>query len=261
MRFTNILGFRFCVFGLSIAAGSNAGAQDDLEPGRPLEIRGVINVPQAAEAPPAPAVNDHVVRLPAGARVMAGVQAPDIDPVLEVVEQSSGQVVAADDDGGQGLNSLTTFAVRNEGAYVFRVRNFQTNSGPYILSIETLPALPDPGDIPSPTIRMAFSVQDGDLAAEDARSNAYFDDYDLPLGQGGEVLVRLFSADFDPSIAIVRRADREGPQIAFSNDLAGTGGALLLFRAETTDDYVVRVTSAGDQQTGRYRLWVGRVTR
>jgi hypothetical protein len=36
---------------------------------------------------------------------------------------------------------------------------------------------------------------------------------------------------------------------------------MLLFRATSAGDYVVRATSGAPGQTGKFRIWIGRVVR
>jgi hypothetical protein len=253
-----------------------------LEPGATIRIPDRIDVPAAAApadaapadaAPPAAAlpvemaapadaaVDEHPIRLSRETRVRVAVNSTEIDPVLEIVDPDSGDVVAYDDDGGEGLNSLTYFTARRDGVHLFRVRSLGGTAGAYELVVEALPPLPDPAVLPAPSLRVLFSTADGALAEGDARAAAWFDDYYLTMAAGNEAIIRLQSFDFDPWVAIARLAERDGAEIAFATDLAGGGGAMLLFRAEEAGDYVVRVSSAGERQTGRYRLWVGRPVR
>ena len=260
MRHASFFAFRCVLFAFLAAASLDVDAQPALSAGKPIRIEASLVVQQDRQALENPS-REHVVTIPEGMRVSAGVTSTEIDPVLEVVDQATGEVIAFDDDGGGGLNSLAAFPVHKTGSYLFRVSNLGSGGGSYTLLIETLPPLPDALPIGAPSLRMNFSVQDGELTTNDARSGAYFDDYRLPLREGDEVLVRLQSFDFSPSAAILHFRNRDGAEIAFSDDMSGGPGAILLFRAPAEDEYVIRVTSLMAPQTGRYRLWVGRAAR
>jgi Bacterial pre-peptidase C-terminal domain len=134
-------------------------------------------------------------------------------------------------------------------------------NGPYQLTIESAPALPDPIATSAAAISETtrWSEFNRELVAGGARiGGVYFDDFRVTLTAGQEIFVRLDSTDFDPVVQIYDAANREGDYLVADDDSGPGRNSLLLYRAPAAGEYVVRVTTYSDRlPTGRYTLRIG----
>ena len=204
---------------------------------------------------------DHRVEFMAGQRLRISASSNQIDPLVQVLRPGSDEVLAEDDDSGFRLNARLIFTPNESGIHIIRVVNsFPGLRGLYALNAES--AQPFPAVMPIEGIGgrpTEWTHIDGDLGAGDARlEGRIFKDYVLRLSQGDELLLRLESTDFDPIVQVIRADDREGGFLAGDDDSGIGTNSLLLFRAENTGDYVIRVTTFSQGETGRFTLRVGR---
>jgi hypothetical protein len=181
----------------------------------------------------------------------------DFDMFLEL--EQNGQLIAVDDDGGIGLNSLLqSFVLPVSGEYLIRVRALgDFGSGSYSI------------DIKSSTAAFAFQgvLEEGTTASTLAQGET-FHHYDLSIASVSEVQIDMVSNAFDPFLALFSGGGiedvNEANLIAVDDDGAGSLNARLQvlldpgtylvegrsFSLSGTGDYTVTltVTPVGDDE-------------
>jgi hypothetical protein len=201
--------------------------------------------------------DEYAVRLEAGRRYRISVDSSDFDPVARLYGPERGEPVAQNDDS-DGLNPRISYAPRESGDYVLRVIAFSAEGrGAYRYRVAEQPPLPAPSTFFTRMEATIWKVYTGTLAASDPETDGrHFDDVLVHFDAGQERLIRLDATGFDPIVQIHRADQRDGEPLA-SDDDGGDGlNSMLLYKAETAGDYVVRVISLGSDSTGSYRLRV-----
>lgn len=205
--------------------------------------------------------DDHVLRLEAGQRYRLSVNSEAFDPVARLLRPGQTEVLAENDDYGEGLNSRIAFTPAESGDYVLRVLGFAADArGAYTARAERLPPLPAPiAAEPASTVAAAWGVWPGELSAADAeRDGRHYDDYLIHLDAGQTRLIAVDADGMDTMIQILRPDAREGDAID-ENDDGGAGfNPLLGFAPEESGDYIVRVIAFEADATGAYRLRISR---
>jgi hypothetical protein len=204
---------------------------------------------------------EHQVQLDARQRLRISATSEDFDTIIQIYRAGSDEILAEDDDGGEGLNSRLTFTPAARGSYTLRVLGFgEDSSGAYEARIDALPPLPPViSAAASATETTTWQVHSGVLSDRDGDTDgSFFHDYRLSLRAGEEVIIRADSDDFDTILQVRPLDDREGDWIAFDDDGGGGLNSLLVFGSEEGGDYAVRVTTFEAGTTGSYRLRIGR---
>jgi hypothetical protein len=195
------------------------------------------------------------------------------DPLLEVIDANTGNLLAQDDDGGGNRNSLIN-ALTIEGGkdYKIRVTSYgglnQPGNYPYDLQV----AVPQ-GDVLVQPRESSFNgeVQTGNFVIFDGELNE--DDFTFPAPTGGATLVDEYQlsvqipgqsvnisvasndSSMDPYLEVIDA--RTGQVINFDNDSGGGVNSQLNFGSQPGIDYRVRVTNNSASNTnslGGYRL-------
>lgn len=201
------------------------------------------------------------VLLNAGTRYAVSAETPEggFDTMVQVLRPGAAEPVAQNDDAGGTLNSRVNFTPDRTGVYLIKVLAFSADGrGPYSARVEALPPLPPPtsGD-PDATEHVTWRVWNGELTATDPdKDGRHYHDYlvHMRAGQTRMIAADAVGGDLDLMIQVFAPGNREG-DAADSDDDSGPGfNALLGFRAEAEGDYIVRVTSFGENGVGRYRL-------
>jgi hypothetical protein len=203
----------------------------------------------------------HQVLLSAGTRYSVSVQTPEggFDTMVQVLRPGAAEPVAQNDDAGGTLNSRVNFTPERTGVYLIKVLSFSAEGrGPYTAQIEALPPLPPPnsGD-PDATERATWRVWNGELAASDAdKDGRHYDDYlvHMRAGQTRIIAADAVGNELDLMVQVFAAGNREGDPVDSDDDSGPGFNALLGFRPDADGDYIVRVTSFGDNALGRYRL-------
>jgi hypothetical protein len=205
--------------------------------------------------------DEYSLRLEGGRRYRLSVNASDFDPLARLYRAGADEVVAEDDDSGDGLNSLISYRPAESGDYVLRVSPLTNDGrGAYRAAAELAPPWPAPATYFQRMEATVWRVYMGELTASDGDSNGIsFDDYVVHFDAGQERMIMLDAQGaepFDTVLQIFRAADREGEPLS-SNDDSGSGlNSMLVFKAEQAGDYIVRATALGADARGRYRLRV-----
>ena len=189
----------------------------------------------------------------AGQRVVFAMQSEDFDTYLELGRASAGgfESIAADDDGGEGLNSRLVHTFEEAGVYELRARSFGgASTGAYTLGVSEIE--PDPEPMP---LVFGRAVQ-GEISDDSVRSasDGRFDAYRFQGQEGQRVQIVMRSGDFDSYLEI---GAAEGEFIALAYDDDGLGEGLnsrLNFTIPETGDYIVRAQPLGGAGRGLYAL-------
>jgi hypothetical protein len=103
--------------------GGNTGGEGDLQVGDSITEDASGNV-------------EYTISLEEGQSVSIDVTSDDFDTYLDVLD-SDGEIVASDDDGGEGFNSLLAFTAPDSGIYTLLVRSFAGDAdGTFTLTVE-----------------------------------------------------------------------------------------------------------------------------
>ena len=206
--------------------------------------------------------DEHRLQLQAGQRYRISVDSDAFDPVARLSRAGATEPVAENDDSA-GLNPRFTYAPSESGEYVLRVYGYSPDGrGAYTARVEALPppppAITTPGT-PTP-VTGTWLRWDGALTESDSsREERHYDDYLVRFEAGQSRYILVDSAAFDTMVQVISLdgRDSEPPAMLGQDDDNGVGlNSLLVFEAGEAGDYIIRVTSFGENSTGAYRLWV-----
>lgn len=205
--------------------------------------------------------DDHRIRLDAGRRYRLSVNSEAFDPLARLLRAGQTEVIAENDDSGESLNSRISYTPAESGDYILRVTGFAADArGAYHAEAAQLPPLPAPISQPTRNVPVtgAWSLFEGDLAATDPEiEGKHYDDYLIQVAAGQVRYISLEGQGFDALVQVLRAGEREGGDPLEQDDDTGAGfNSLLAFAPEEAGDYIVRVTTFGENTTGTYRLWV-----
>jgi len=204
--------------------------------------------------------DDHRVRLEAGQRYRLSVNSEAFDPVARLLRAGQTEVIAENDDFGEGLNSRIAYTPTESGDYVLRVTGFSADArGAYTAEVAQLPPLPAPISQPGETVPVtgSWALWRGELAASDPdRDGKHYDDYLIRVAAGQVRYILLEGQEWDTLVQVYRLDEREGSPIEEDDDTGADTNSLLAFAPGEAGDYIVRVTSFSENVTGAYRLWV-----
>jgi len=168
------------------------------------------------------------------------------DPKIEVLD-ASGTLLAEDDDGGEGLNSLLDFTAPAAGMYSIVVTAFGGNpQGEFTLELsgEIPEVTPDTPDVDSTEEGLAI----GDAITGSADGDTLFE---INLVQDQVITISLVSEVFDPKIEVL---DASGALLAEDDDGGEGLNSLLDFTAPAADVYSIVVTAFGGDPQGEFTL-------
>ena len=173
-------------------------------------------------------------------RVEAGSNA--FDTMLELVSPA-GDVIAHDDDGGTGTDSMLAMLLPDSGRYEVWVTAFDDgDSGPYTVAV---------GD--TGPFRLALNAMElGELLPDGTGGRWVFD------GTEGQEISVLVLALFDTKLELVSPT---GVVIAEDDDSGGGTNPLLENRLPDSGRYEVRVTAYDDDDNGSYLVTVDDLPR
>ena len=185
---------------------------------------------------------------------------PLIDPILSLTK--AGVVVASDDDGGIGIDSLLTFTATQSGTYQISAAAYPDSGliGEYTLAVRQMGA-DSVGSLISSSVAMAVgsltygfieTPSDTDMYKVTLVEGLYYSfnvaggtDYNTPVGS-------LEPGELDTTITVY---DPHGTQVAFNHDLSPEDSSSGVgFIATQSGTYYVAVS--GGSYTGGYTLQV-----
>lgn len=169
-----------------------------------------------------------------GATVTVTLSSEVFDTLIRL-EDASGAVIAQDDDGGEGLNSLLTVNIPADGTYTIVVTSFSGEpEGAFELSL---------------TAVEISSIAVGDIV--DGVANGVPVTYELALEEDNAIIIELVSPDFD-TLLTVRNAD--GGTVVQDDDSGVNLNSFLIFVPPTTGDYTITANSFGGAPDGSFTL-------
>ena len=228
------------------AAKILATHQGDEDDSGPLAIE--LDQPKAGVLSPSGDVDKYSFSGTAGEQVDIGLVSFEFDAFLEL--ELDGELIAADDDGGQGLNSfIQGFVLPADGEYVIVVRSVgDTGVGTYEVTL--LPALVSTflGQIDAP------SIVSENLAAGETGHLFRFD-----LAEFNNVKISVTSDEFDTFVELFAGSDPSDRLLENSvalDDDGGEGLNSLLDLPLSAGSYLIEVRSFGSGASGAYTLEV-----
>jgi hypothetical protein len=210
--------------------------------------------------------DDIRVHLEAGQRYRLSVDSSAFDPVAHLYRPGNvftdDSQIAMNDDS-DGLNSRISYTPTESGDYTLRVIGFAADArGAYTADVAAMAPLAPPISTPGRQVAVngSWLLWEGDLSDADAEAGGHhFDDYLIHLEAHQVRFISLEGMGFDSVVQILRPADRDSdnPNIVDSDDDSGVGfNSLMAFAPDEAGDYIVRVTSFGENAKGSYRLWI-----
>lgn len=202
--------------------------------------------------------DSHPLQLSAGKRYEIGVESTEFDPQITLTDPDA-EVIAEDDDGGEGNNSLIEFSPTRSGTYRIRVKAVDDGKAgaAYKLTMRELRPLPAPVRAkPATTASLRMESYGGSLDASDGEVNKrYEDEYVFHVEGGQTMLFFLNSSAIDPVLQIYDLPGRTTGRSIDQDDDGGSGqNAFIAFSPKDSGDYIVRATSANEHETGAYTL-------
>ena len=249
----------------ALAAALAAPAMAQTAASVPMHVAGTLTDGDA-QAEEHHRYDDLRIHLEAGQRYRLSVDSEAFDPVAHLyrpgnVFNDESQVAMNDDSNG--LNSRISYAPTESGDYTLRVSGFAAEArGAYTADAAILPPLAPPITTPgrpTPTsgtwLGWEGELGDGDPDIE----GRHFDDYLIHVDAHQIRYISLEGLGFDAMVQILHPADRgsDAPDVVDSDDDSGVGfNSLMAFSPDEGGDYIVRVTSFGENAKGTYRLWI-----
>lgn len=198
------------------------------------------------------------IQLTAGKRYEIGVDSEAFDPAMTLTDPDA-EVIADDDDGGEGNNALLDFSPTRTGTYRVRVKAVDgaKPGADYKLTLREVRPLPAPIKAkPQSTTALRLETYGGTLEASDGEIRGkYEDEFIFHVNSGQTMLFFLKSDAIDPVLQIFDAQGKTTDQPITQDDDSGGGkNAFIAFTPDTEGDYIVRVTSANNGETGAYAL-------
>ncbi|MGB7442757.1 MAG: hypothetical protein WA919_16965 [Coleofasciculaceae cyanobacterium] len=188
--------------------------------------------------------DDYTLRgVSAGQQVQINLSSDDFDTYLQLVNANTGGVITFNDDGGVGLNSQLTFVAQDGIDYAVRATSYGQNAtGSYTLGARNFIT-------GNQTLTSTLSSSD---PSNPTRTGRFSEDYFLGgISAGQDVQVNL-TGNFDTYLQLVNA--NTGQVISFDDDSGAGLNSYLNFTAQQGTDYILRVTSYGQNATGNYTL-------
>lgn len=180
------------------------------------------------------------VEFTSGDQIRVAAASDQFDPVLYLLD-SNGVVVAANDNGGGGWNSLINITAPATGTYYIEVTSFSGSSldAHFILSvgIPTIPSVCSTIPISNNQIRVGFFPYNCPSAH---RYTSFAQYYSFSASAGDTIRVELNSTEVDPVLFLL---DSSGAVIAYNDDGGGGWNSLIETTAPATGAYYVEAAS------------------
>lgn len=163
------------------------------------------------------------------------------------------EVVAADDDGGEGSNAHLRIVDSEGGSFIIRARAYGSNQyGAYTIRLEPFV----PRDPTRTAIQVGQTLQ-ATLSIEDALTpeGHQFQEFTFPAMIGRSYTIRMQSEAFDSYLSLGVYEEGEYREIDRNDDFPDDGlNAGITFTATDTREMVIRARSYGMGSTGAFSL-------
>lgn len=190
----------------------------------------------------------------AGASVRISMTSFEIDCYLQV-EGPSGVVIAEDDDGGTGTDSMLMLTLPSDGSYTVVATSYSAGAeGAYTLRVAEFVQVPLSPQTLTRDVSVSGRLDEGDATMG---SHGYVDAYDIELEHGDRVDFVAESYDFDTYIYLIGPT---GERVAEDDDSGATGtNSRITYAAQAAGSHRLLVTSFGGFSTGAYTVLAGEV--
>jgi hypothetical protein len=197
----------------------------------------------------------------AGERFRIEMTSGDFDTYLSVARTVGAltDVIASDDDGGEGTNALLRFRAPADDTYIVIAQAFMGGgTGDYRLAFDRLPE-PEPASATAVALGTTTegTLREGSPLLDD---DSRFDLYSFTGRAGQRVTVTMRSDDFDAFLFLLARSNEE-TVLASDDDGAGDLDARIRHTLPADGEYLVRAATRGAGAGGRYTLELREHTR
>jgi hypothetical protein len=184
----------------------------------------------------------------AGQTVCLDMVSEEVNAQLTLVNKLTGQALQDNDDYGQYTDARLIFTVEAGTQYMVRAStSVPKETGNYRLSAHVLETVTAPAQI-------TRSLAPDDNLDPNYTSLYYIDDYQLAgLTPGRVTTVSMNSAALDSYLYLL---DQDTGDILAENDDYSGLNARITFTVQTGRKYLIRTSSAGEEETGSYTLIV-----
>lgn len=199
------------------------------------------------------------VALQAGKNYQIDLKSIEFDSFLFLLD-SSGRVLANDDDGGGDLDARIIYAVKTSGTYRIHACGFDDSAnGKFTLSIAETKAAADSEDGKalaaqalkldkgSLTFEGSLTTNDGRYARKRAKA------FTIKLEADKSYKIDLVSNSFD---AYLHLQDADGTPLAEDDDGGGDLNARIMYEAKRTGEYRILACSLDPNGSGKFTLTV-----
>jgi len=184
--------------------------------------------------------------------IMLEMRSSDFDAYLEL-RDADGNLVAENDDGGDGTNALISARLTRNGRYRVIARSYgeRESTGFYELTLTNV------GDVAAPAQVVTLTEGQtvfGRLEAGDSviGDSTYADAFTFRAPRDGDVTIDLRSSEFDAYLIV---QDAEGATLATDDDSGEGTDARVSMHMERGHSYRILANSYGeDRQSGTYRI-------
>ncbi len=192
----------------------------------------------------------------AGERLRITLRSSDFDAYLTVGTMDGDEFssMETDDDGAGGTDAQVRMTIEESGVYHIRVNSLGAGeAGAYNLLVED-------GPVSTPAVSLGRLQLGTRVSGELSDSDPLLDDdshYDLWTyqGQAGETIRAILrSEDFDAYVSIGQMNGDDYLALGSDDDGAGGSDARLTVTLGSDGEYVVRVNSLSEGETGDYTL-------
>ena len=191
--------------------------------------------------------NAYPIQGQAGQRLQVNLTSQDLDTYL-ILQNQAGEVVAEDDDGGDGTNSFLDTVLPTTGTYQVVATSYgEGNTGTYQLSAKEFRQVANPLLAP-----VTGNLGEGSENVP-IRYTKAGDRYTIEGQAGQSVEIAMESSDFDTYVIL---QDEQGQQIAFNDDGSDSTNSSLNTVLPSSGNYRVIATGYGDDSVGAYSLRV-----
>lgn len=248
---------------LLVAVGGNAVAADDVK--KPADAKNdeglelVIPGQLLAVDPPDKTRNlpckIHVVRLKKDQGYLIDMVSGDFDSYLRL-EDTAGNQLAQDDDGGGNLNARIRFTAPRDDLFLVIATSCAGGAGTYTLAIKSY--VPTPVkliELAAPAANKATEFQ-GQLQPQDPPDNSRNVPcrvHTVELKAGKRYVFDLISREFD---AYLRLENPGGGNLAEDDDSGGNLNSRITYQAPTTGRYRLVAMPLAGARAGQYTLRV-----
>lgn len=251
--------FAFSLVSVLQAAPLPEGKEKE-EKDEPIQIEGLLLPNDPVDPVHKQPCKVHVVKMRKGRTYVIDMISKDFDSYLRL-EDSKGQNLAQDDDGGGNLNSRIRWTPANDDAFLIVATSLGGGQGNYTLKVRPQSAIPPLKAIPLAFAKGEESVRvQGKLDENDhplGPNNAYGKLYSVKLSKGTEYQIDLVRNDnnMDPYLKL---QDANGKDLAQDDDGGGNLNSRIKYTPLQDAEFRIVATALGSGQ-GAFTLSVAKV--